>query len=130
MPATAIDGVQRAGSCAVDIVDGAIASASSELKSGGKLLVSGWAAESTNKVPAHFKFILKGTDVYGLDSSTGIARPDVAKVLGSNDALNAGFRFEVPLTGVGAGTYQVFVLTDDNGVQEACDTKHQFVVEN
>lgn len=118
-----------ASTCVLDAVNGLPSSESMRFASGTAISFSGWVVGSDRSAPARFTLVLRGAKSYGLDSTTGLARPDVAKVLDSDNAANAGFFVGTTLAGVASGTYRVMTLVPGADGDELCDMRRELVVE-
>ena len=116
--------------CVLDAVNGMVVTESANVKNGSVINLSGWVISSDKKAPEQFVLILKGVEVYGLASTTGVSRPDVAKAVDSNAAATAGFSANTTLSNLANGTYQVLTLVQGPNGRELCNSQRQLVINN
>lgn len=102
-----------AGRCALDVVNGKRRAAKMRLPAGSALALGGWISDAAKTVPASSSLVLRGTTgAWSAPLTTGVARPDVARVLGSEALATAGFNLRVSSAGVPAGSYRVLAIVD------------------
>jgi hypothetical protein len=95
---------------------------------GGELLVGGWVATPDMRAPQRFMLVLEGGRAYQAPAATGVARPDVARVLKAESLANAGFNARVGLQGVAPGEYALSLVHEFEGTTVRCRTAAKIVV--
>lgn len=112
-------------SCSIDKVNGKPGSAQPvPVVIGGDVEFRGWVTNPQKQTPPSFAVILSNGDkAYALRAETGLARPDVAKALGTSELANAGYAISAKLDNIEPGLYQVSLLQDTNSTVSRCTTK-------
>ena len=123
--------VNSHANCALDIVNDKLVITSASAQLHKPLSMQGWITNSDGQAPGKFDLLLiEGPDVYGVKVASGINRPDVAKVLHSQDAESAGFNINAQSSSVPAGKYRVIIRLVSNGRAEFCDTQRSIIIGN
>jgi len=129
-PTSAVTPSKSAGACSIDGIGGAAVDSSQgsyQLKKAPPALFSGWIVTGEKQDPKHFLLLFKGNDTFSAASSTGQARPDIAKIYGVG-AEQTGFQFLVDISSVNAGTYDVLLQESGANGTVVCDPHKQVIV--
>lgn len=116
--------------CAVDSINKRRAHRQTvAVRSGAKVIFSGWVADSVLRVPDRFTLVLIGRDKnYGATLSTGVKRPDVARRFKSKAFSDSGFRALVGLDAVPPGMYVVSIVRGADKGLAHCATQAKLAV--
>jgi len=107
--------------CSLDGINGQPAGNAGAVASGSAVVFGGWAGNGQGQTADQFVFVLKGAqDSFSAPLTTGVERPDVAKVWNSEGMTKSGYNISVALTGVAAGTYSLFIADPANPAAD-CD---------
>ncbi|WP_266160300.1 hypothetical protein [Dyella silvatica] len=90
-------------------------------QSGSDAVFNGWMGDADGQVPANALFVLQGpTANYAVKVAGGGARPDVAKVLGSDGLATSGYVLKTKLLGVVPGDYRLWLVYGTTESISAC----------
>jgi hypothetical protein len=95
--------------CSIDKINGQQAKDGSVEVTGGELLVGGWVASPDMQAPQQFMLVIEGGQAYQAPGATGVARPDLVRVLKADGLANAGFNVRAKLQGVAPGEYALSI---------------------
>jgi hypothetical protein len=102
---------------------GGIDGVSGDARTGGKIIVVGWAVDALYGAPAARVEVVMN-DKWTFSAVTGDARPDVASALNRNDARLSGWTSEIALGTLPPGEYTLGLLVFDvNGAPHQLDTR-------
>ncbi len=121
------------GHCQLDLIDDQHATPGgvTVISATQPLTAGGWLVDNANQVPATFTLLLVSPQkTYGFKAHTGVARPDVAKVLHAPSARTAGFNVSAPLGQAVPGTYQVMALIKKQGTNQRCDLRQRVKIKD
>jgi hypothetical protein len=119
-----LHGAGKTDLCALDAVNGQKAiSGSFQLTSNQPVTFEGWVSTSDLHNPQSLSIVLQGVSDFGMKSTTGVMRSDVAQAYKSPDLMNAGYKADLPELSVSAGSYSVLLIHEEKGVKFVCDPK-------
>ncbi|WP_449429420.1 hypothetical protein [Rhodanobacter umsongensis] len=131
LSAATVSAAKSVAHCSLDTLGGETSQTNPvTVKAGQTIIAGGWLVNSGLQPPPQFTLVLQGSDVYGFDGVTGVARADVAKALNTEAAGQSGFNVAANLGSIPAGTYKVLALIKINGQDgnEICDMQHQLTI--
>ena len=83
----------------------------------GDVKLIGFATDSDKGEPlAQFTLLLAGAQVFAVQASSGLERPDVAEFFKKPGLLKSGFQADVSLKGVPAGEYLILLRAGEGPV--------------
>ncbi|MFC5741211.1 hypothetical protein [Dyella tabacisoli] len=125
--------IALAGKCSLEGINGAapttpLVSTRSGLiptgavvKSGGNAVFNGWMGDANGQVPTRALLVLQGPVAsYAVKIVGGGARPDVAKVIGSDGLKTSGYVLKTTLSGVTPGDYRLWLVYGGPSAASAC----------
>lgn len=119
-----LQGLQTHSLCALDTVNGALASDGNfDVAAGGPVTLEGWLSTKGFANPGRFTLIALGEAPHQAEGSTGISRQDVAKAYAKGQLGTAGYRLEASTGPLPPGKYAIWLKHEDEGGPAACDTK-------
>lgn len=121
----ALDAIEAGMSCSLDSVNGATPG-SAPIGRDGALSLSGWF-QHKHEARGNVIAVLRGGKAYAFPMIAGDVRPDVAKVIGSTDAISD----VSAATGLGdlpAGEYAVYYVRSDDAGLAKCVADRKIVV--
>lgn len=129
IPATELEHAARAISdCNLDSINGKLAEGAVVDRS-AKPVLAGWAADgATHSVPQTIRLVLKGTQDYAAQTTTGYGRVDVAQATKQPAFANSGFNVQADLSVVAPGQYAVVLLEPVAGQLVSCTPGKQITI--
>lgn len=125
----AIPGTASNKQCALDTINAASAANAVPLAAGSNAVFGGWAGNGKGQAANGFLLVLKGAaQSYSAPIATEVARADVARALSSDGMANSGYNLAASLTGVAAGSYQLFIV-DPADANSVCDLQRSITVQ-
>jgi hypothetical protein len=125
--------IPLAGKCSLEGINGAaptvpLASARAGLmptgaiaKTGSDAIFNGWMGDANGQVPANALLVLQGANTnYAVKLVGGGARPDVAKVIGSDGLKTSGYVLKTKLQGIAPDDYRLWLVYGGPAAASAC----------
>lgn len=114
--------------CALDEINGQPAGNAGAIASGSTATFGGWAGNGQGQAAQQFVLVMRGAkDSFSALLTTGVERPDVAKVWNSEGMTKSGYNILAALTGVAAGTYSLYIADPANSAAD-CDLHRTLTV--
>jgi hypothetical protein len=114
--------------CSIDKINGQPTSGTVLAGPGGELLAGGWVASPDMRAPERLMLVLEGNQTYQAPATTGVARPDLVRVLKAEGLANAGFNARAGLQGVAPGEYGLSLAHEFKGTTVRCRTAAKVTV--
>lgn len=125
--------IPLAGKCSLEGINGAaptvaltstragLIPAGAIAKTGSDAVFNGWMGDANGQVPTNALFVLQGASAnYAVKLVAGGARPDVAKVIGSDGLKTSGYVLKTKLQGIEPGDYRLWLVYGGPAATSAC----------